>query len=96
MNEPTQNREEMHNSSKAVINDRTGLFIAVIALVVGCLGIGIGLASLIVTDNAVNRATISENHWRNFEVEQKADKAEIARLKNDLEGLRNANRSERR
>jgi hypothetical protein len=90
MNEPTQNKEERHNSpsANAEVHDRTGLYLAIIALIFSALSLGINIdEGRHVTDrerDVNNKLIISENHWRDIEVAQKTAQAEIERLKEEL------------
>lgn len=94
MNEPMQNKEEFSGGSKssanAEIHDRTGLYIAIIALIIAAISLGMQIMQPAITDAKVeslrgevkvfvDRATVSENHWRNIEVELKNLQSEVAK-----------------
>lgn len=51
--------------------------------VLGALALGISIGAMIVTMVIHARSTVSENHWRNIEVDVQVLQSEVKRLKDD-------------
>lgn len=99
MSEPlvTKNGDRGNSSeANATINDRTGLYIAIVAVVLGGIALGVAVTNPKITDAKLDvlsdKATIGENHWRNIETENKVLRNEVDRLSKIVEDMRDANR----
>lgn len=68
-------------NNNQTLNDRTGLYIAIIALAIAGISLGMQINAPRVMDAKIeslraeietykDKATVSENHWRNLEVKQ--------------------------
>lgn len=82
------------NNNQATVNDRTGLYISIIALAMAALSLGLTLREPSITDakiegvkallaEAVDKARTAENHWRNDEVDIRALQSDMKKLEAD-------------
>lgn len=106
MKMPHQNRESrnLSPSANAWVSDRTGLYVALVAMAAAFLSLGIAITEPKITqskfdsfqvrlDQTADSATRSENHWRNIESENRIYKEQVKTLTIQLEEKKRADRS---
>lgn len=76
------------NNNNNTWTESKSFFLSVIALVAAMLALGMQIKEDFNLRENLNKATVSENHWRDQEVRQKADHEEIEKLKEELSHVR--------
>lgn len=83
------------NNLNNTLNERTGLYIAIVAFVIAAMALGGEALQPQLTEAKIevfraaldinsNRAQVSENHWRDIEVTVKNQQVQIDKLREEL------------